>query len=38
LAFHLGRYTSLQSLATSPAPDLYESFEPVPVHYHYQSL
>jgi len=37
LAFHLGRYTSLQSLATSPAPDLYESFEPVPVHYHYQS-
>jgi len=36
LAFHLGRYTNLQTAATSPAPDLSEG-EPMPVHYHYQS-
>jgi 3-hydroxy-9,10-secoandrosta-1,3,5(10)-triene-9,17-dione monooxygenase reductase component len=37
LAFHLGRYTNLQANTSSPAPDLSEGFEPVPVHYHYES-
>jgi 3-hydroxy-9,10-secoandrosta-1,3,5(10)-triene-9,17-dione monooxygenase reductase component len=37
LAFHLGRYTNLQTTTSSPAPDLYEGFEAVPVHYHYES-
>jgi 3-hydroxy-9,10-secoandrosta-1,3,5(10)-triene-9,17-dione monooxygenase reductase component len=37
LAFHLGRYTNLQTMSSSPAPDLYEGFEPTPVHYHYES-
>jgi len=37
LAFHLGRYTNLQTMTSSPAPDLLEPFEPVPVHYHYES-
>lgn len=37
LAFHLGRYTNIQTNASTPAPDLSEGFEPVPVHYHYES-
>ncbi len=37
LAFYLGRYTNLQPLSSSPAPDLYEGFEATPVHYHYES-
>jgi flavin reductase (DIM6/NTAB) family NADH-FMN oxidoreductase RutF len=37
LAFHLGRYTNLQTRTSSPAPDLSEGFEAVPVHYHYES-
>ena len=37
LAFHLGRYTICPATITSAAPDLAEGFEPVPVHYHYES-
>jgi 3-hydroxy-9,10-secoandrosta-1,3,5(10)-triene-9,17-dione monooxygenase reductase component len=37
LAFHLGRYVSLQTDNSSPAPDLSDGFEPIPVHYYYDS-
>jgi 3-hydroxy-9,10-secoandrosta-1,3,5(10)-triene-9,17-dione monooxygenase reductase component len=36
LGFHLGRYALLEQ-ATTRAPDLYETSDPEPVHYHYQS-
>ena len=37
LAFYLGRYALLESMKSEAAPDLYDSADPQPVHYHYQS-
>jgi len=37
LGFHLGRYALLEQAKSVSAPDLYETSDPEPVHYHYQS-
>ena len=37
LAFYLGRYGLLEKGKTEAAPDLYNSEDPQPVHYHYES-
>ncbi len=37
LAFHLGRYATLEKTPTASAPDLYTATGPEPVHYHYPS-